>query len=152
MVLKQTSDRTQVFSKKALLQFCKFFGIAYRGMENDMEFNFVWLHKEYPNIPIRIEAKKLKNVDIEKLFSALTKSELWSTYFSLMAELDREHIALVTQIVGEGLYVIHNSWSMPATPGFTRLVRIASDSEKGIIVEPYQSFLLSLRKVWTPNG
>lgn len=144
-------ESQQAFTEKALLRFCKLMQIDARTAKYSPEFGFGWLHKEYPSLPIKMDAAKIKPVDFEGLIKGMTRTEAWTTYFQLLDETSHTHMGLILQVGGLGLYVMHNVWGMRATPGHTRLLRVhAGTDEKGIIFESVEAFCESLSLRWKP--
>ena len=143
--LQQHVRTEQSFGRSILIQICKAFEIEYKDRERDPDFGFQWLHEQYPSFPIRLDSRKLK-VDLDNMFRAMTRTEVWDEYMNALEETECEWLALFVAVPGHGTFVIHNCWHMPQVPGYTRLVRIAKTADKGIIFEPLNSFIESIRK------
>lgn len=148
--LEKQAESEQSFNRAILLQLCKAFDLDCSGMKNDPEFNFQWFHSQYPRFPIRLDSRKLK-VDLHNMFSAMTRTEVWDSYMNILEETTEPRLALFVRVPGQGTFVIHNAWGMSQAPGFTRLVRVAKTTDKGIIFESLASFVASLQQSgWTP--
>ncbi len=146
------AERAGAFQQKALLQFCTHVGIEVKHVRYKEEFGFAWLHKEYPTLPVLMDSRPLKEpVSFMKLAKAMTKSEVWSTYFQVLNETTKSHVGLIVKTKNLGWHVMHNNWSLPPTPGFVRITRVsAATDEQGIIFESLPSFCTSLRRRWAP--
>jgi hypothetical protein len=144
-LLQQQANSEKGFAKSVLIQLCKAFELEYRDRQKDSDFGFQWFHDQYPHFPIRLDSKKLK-IDLNDMFRAMTRTEVWDAYMNALEETENEQMALFVAVPGHGTFVIHNCWHLPQVPGYTRLVRIAKTADKGIIFEPLNSFIESIRK------
>lgn len=146
----------QAFAKKAAHKLCSFFVIDDKEMQFDPEYGFEWIRQEFSGIPVYLEAIRLRGTTFEDLASRITKTKLWEEYFGLFDQLNLDkyggRLAVVFEMESLGLYVMHNWWALPQTPGHTRLTRVSSQStERGIVVEPYDAFLLEMKETgWNP--
>jgi len=144
-LLQSQAKIEQGFAKLTLVQICKAFEIDYKDVVNESCFGFQWFHDEYPRFPIRLDSRKIR-IDLDRMFSSMTKTEVWDEYMKLLEDTDFEYMALFTAVPGHSTFVMHNAWHLPQVPGYTRLTRIAKISDMGIIFEPLASFIESIRK------
>jgi hypothetical protein len=75
----------------------------------------------------------------------MTATQLFDTYMKEMEDNGCTTMAMFFTLDGVGLSVIHNWWGLEHVPGYTRLVRRAASETRGIIIEPIDSFLKSLK-------
>jgi hypothetical protein len=140
----QQAESEQQFSARVLKKFCEFFELGKPPHDAGLE----WIRNEYPSFRIRLEAKKVK-VDVRALFVAATRTDVWAAYFDRFNDDNDVKTGLVSMAMfapsSHGIMVVHNCWSLPVTPGYTRLVRHAKKGDMGIIMEPLEAFLESVK-------
>lgn len=135
---------------KCVKRVCAYFEIDIQGVKEDAEFSLNWFHQNFPTFPVRMEARKL-SINVEKFFSAMTKTEAFMVLMDLIVENEDRPVALLVPAYGQGLFVLHNCWLLESVPGFTRLIRVANSKDKGVIFEPIEAFLESVKRSgWRP--
>lgn len=143
-LLQQQGRSEASFARSVIMRICQKFDIDCSNAARDPGFGFQWLHEQCPHLPIRFDSRKV-NVNLGDMFSAMTKTEVWDLFMSALEETSCSTLALFLRVPGAGTFVIHNAWGLEQVPGFTRLVRVAKTADKGIIFEPLEAFLESIR-------
>ena len=141
----------QLFATKAIKRVCQFFEISVSHSEsNSEEFGCGWFNENYPTFPVYLDARNVK-VEVGGLFRAITKSPAWTELMSLLESVGGTRAGVIIPISGHGLFIAHNWWNIPEVPGFTRIVRKATQAEMGIMIEPLESFLEGVKLAgWQP--
>lgn len=141
----------QLFATKAIKRVCAYFEIQVGFDEvRDTEFGCGWFNENYTTFPVYLDAKNVK-VEVGGLFRAITKSPAWTELISLLESIGGVRGGVIIPVAGQGLFIAHNWWGIPEVPGFTRLVRKATATDQGIIVEPLESFLEGVKlSGWCP--
>ena len=140
-------ESEQKFRVRVIAKLCKEFEI---DRPDDSEAEWYWFQENYPTFPCRMDSRKLR-VGLAPMFTAMTRTEVWNTFFDVLAESEKNHLAMFVPVQEISIFAIHNCWHFPAVAGFTRLIRQASSGEKGIIFEPLDSFVSSVKSFgWSP--
>jgi hypothetical protein len=140
----------QLFATKAIKRVCAYFDITLNYSDLDEEFGCGWFNHNYPKFPVYLDAKNIK-VEVGPLFRSITKTAAWTELISLLESIGGVCGGVIIPVTGQGLFVAHNWWTIPEVPGFTRLVRKASATDQGIVIEPLESFLEGVKlSGWCP--
>lgn len=141
----------QQFATKAIKRVCQYFEITVNYSDiKDAEFGCGWFNENYPTFPVYLNARNVK-VEVGQLFRAITKSPVWIELIAHLESIGDVRGGVIMPVNGQGLFIAHNWWGIPEVAGFTRLVRKASSSDMGIIVEPLESFLEGVKQYgWAP--
>lgn len=114
---------------------------------------FEWFNVEH-SCPVKLYSKKKIAVKLSTLLSSkgFTRSEVWKTYFEFKSEYPREaEVGLIFPIPRCGQFIMHNCFRMPLISGYNTIVRQATSSDKGIIISPFDAFLVAVRQIWQPS-
>ena len=138
------------FEAKVTNHVFRYYGFKGYADKSEVEYCLNLFHEIYPSFPVRLEARNIK-VSVERMFSAMTKTDVWKLFLSYLDENSLQYAAFIIPCYGQSLFCFHNCWHLNQMPGVTRLTRMAATSEKGIIFEPLDAFLESVRKAgWSP--
>jgi len=135
-------ESRKAFEVRVAKVLCRYYEI--RAAPKHPLFGLQWFRDHCDSFPMNLDAQRI-NVNIDSMFRAITRTPAWKAYMHMLIEYDFEPCALVVTYKGQGLYVLHNNWSLTPIAGHTRLVRRAKSSNyKGAIFEPLEAFLTAL--------
>lgn len=112
------------------------------------EFGFRWFNDNRP-LPLKLHARKVAGIAPVHLIrsNGMTKTAMWKAYFDLKGDYPvGEVVGMFFPVSLVGQYIIHNAFSLPATPGFNVVVRQAKSADKGLMIAPIAAFLAALKE------
>ena len=110
------------------------------------EFGFRWFSMSR-GILIELYAEKVPDVSPAAMLRSqgMTKTKLWRTYFEVKANhMKYAYVGLIFPVPRMSQFIMHNMVALAPTPGANRIVRAATNPDKGLIIEPYNAFLAAL--------
>jgi len=141
---EQAARADHSFETKMLNRVCSELGIEVPAdLKHDSTFGFEWLN-EGNHFPVRMCSRRIHAHPVD-LFQRMTATKLFDTYIKELEDHGHPTMAMFFMLDGIGASVIHNWWGLEHVSGYTRLVRRAASEINGIIVEPIDSFLKSLK-------
>lgn len=110
-----------------------------RESELDVEMSFEWFNLHHS--PTVYLCSRRMHVNLMELIKRPTKTKLWDAFMNELADNSYQSLAMFFMLDQVGMSVIHNVWSLSATPGEFRLLRRASSADRGIIIDSSQCFM-----------
>lgn len=132
--IEQAARADHAFDLKCLERVLSVIGTQ-RPKESDTEeeLSLDWFNNEY-NPMVRLASRR-SHSSLLDIVRRPTKSDAWVSFMGVLEENGFGMTAMFFPMDGVGLSIIHNVWSLSAIPGHTRIMRPASSSDRGIIID-----------------
>jgi hypothetical protein len=132
---------------RILKQIAAVFDLNYWLLFSDPEFGLEWFNRNF-RFPVTLASRRTKTNPV-LLLKDRKKTKIWKDYLSILEEHELGlKLALIFPMpeIGAKLWVMHNYWLCPRSPGQARIEWVATSEDDGIIVESLDLMLHALKR------
>ena len=113
------------------------------------EFSLGWFCEHYCP-PVHILATNIHHVAPYDLYGNIRKTAVWRAfwYAKKICWPQGDSKGVVFRMTGLGDHIIHREPAVPPEPGTASIMIRSRDDRDSIIITPFKSFLVGLKRVW----